>query len=88
MRNPVEVPKNADRERVLKSLRAIIDAPGTSSRALAAKYAASMRLAKLTGMDVEPEPQVTDVTDVNYQHPDPFDDLTEMEFWRVKRARK
>jgi hypothetical protein len=76
--------RDADRERVLRALREIIDTPGTSSRVLAARYAASMRLAKLTGMDVELEPDEVEPPTV----PDPMADLDELEMHRRRRARR
>ena len=74
---------DADRERILNSLRAIIDAPGTSSRALAAKYAASMRLAKMTGIP-SPDPE----QDEEPHARDPMEFLDDLECLRRRRARR
>jgi hypothetical protein len=62
-----------------------VDAPGEGGRALAARYAASMRLARLTGMDVsEPELAMGEV-----YVPDPMADLDDglvVMFQRLRRS--
>jgi hypothetical protein len=81
---PKKVPDPADRERVLRVLREIVDAPaGTGSQA--ARYAAAQKLARLTGLDVGPEPEIEKGDE---QAPDPFEFLDEMEYRRRKRARR
>jgi hypothetical protein len=73
----------SDQERVLRALREVLDAPGTSARHLAAKASAAHQLSKLQGLAEAGEP----AGDERWSAPDPMGDLDEVELQRRKRAR-
>ena len=75
-----------DRDRVLLSLRAILDAPGTSGKALEAKSRAAAQLARMTGTDPTGYGGAKDPVDE--QAPDPMADLDRLAAQRKLRARK
>jgi hypothetical protein len=76
--------RETDQERVIRALRKVLDAPGTSARHLAAKASAAHQLPRLQGLVAG----AADGGVVAEADPDPMADLAQMEILRQRRARK
>jgi hypothetical protein len=74
-----------DKDLIMRGLREIIAAPGTSGKALESKAAAARQLARMEGLLPTAAERKHELEEEEFGGPDPMADLDEL---AVRRARK